>query len=52
MNSIWNFYIFRKRKNSCWQYKAWSINFIHKTAEISYFIGDKNYHKKVLEAKL
>ena len=51
MNSYLEFLYFRKRKIHVGNIKLSPINFIHKTAEISYFIGDKNYIK-VLEAKL
>tara|TARA_B100000989_G_scaffold294003_1_gene272273 strand:- start:590 stop:1111 length:522 start_codon:yes stop_codon:yes gene_type:complete len=40
------FLILEKNKIHIGNIKLGPINFIHKTAEISYFIGDKNYHNK------
>jgi len=40
------FIFLEKEKIHVGNIKLGPINFIHKTAEISYFIGDKNYHKK------
>lgn len=40
------FVISKKNKIHIGNIKLGPINFIHKSAEISYFIGDKNYHNR------